>query len=79
MLHLTPAERAILQLMADGHTDQQIADRLRITASQFDSQTASLFARMGVVNQSGAVEEALRRGLLSTVRLGRDVPCGRVA
>ena len=64
MLHITPAERTALQLLATGIATRELAGRLGLSAFEIDSHLASLFARMGAANRSEAVASATRRGLL---------------
>jgi DNA-binding CsgD family transcriptional regulator len=70
MLHITPAERAALQLLADGKTTNEIARRLRIAEPAVGTQLAALYARMGVVTQAEAIATASRRGLLGIASHG---------
>jgi DNA-binding CsgD family transcriptional regulator len=70
MLHITPAERAALQLLADGKTTGEIARRLRIAEAAVGTQLAALYARMGVVSRAEAIATASRRGLLGMANYG---------
>jgi DNA-binding CsgD family transcriptional regulator len=70
MLHITPAERAALQLLADGKTTNEIARRLRIAEPAVGTQLAALYARMGVVTEAEAIATASRRGLLGIANRG---------
>ena len=65
MLHITPWERAALQLLADGTRMNALAHRLGTTECDVEERLTTLFARMGVVERGQAVAAAFRRGLLS--------------
>jgi two-component system nitrate/nitrite response regulator NarL len=61
---LTPRERAILALAAQGRTTRQIAARLRVQPPTVKSQLQTLYRKLGVSDRTSAVALALRRGLL---------------
>jgi DNA-binding NarL/FixJ family response regulator len=61
---LTPREREILALMADGLGNKAIAPRLGISAHTVKFHIASIFAKLGVTTRAEAVAEGARRGLL---------------
>lgn len=65
MLQITPVERAVLQLLADGDGIIEIADRLGLTQEAVESLLPKLFERMGAAGRGEAVAAALRRGLLN--------------
>jgi DNA-binding CsgD family transcriptional regulator len=64
MLQITPYERAVLQLLADGRGSVEIASRLRISRHELETGIASLLATMGARSQNEAVDAACRRGLV---------------
>jgi len=66
VLQITPAERAVLQLIADGTATRDIANRLRLSERTIDAMVTALLERMGAPSLVGAVADAARRGLLST-------------
>lgn len=66
VLQITPAERAALQLLADGRTTRAIADQLGATEYEVETRLTTLFARMGATCRTEAVAAAFRRGLLSS-------------
>lgn len=66
MLHITPTERAALQLLATGIGTGELAGRLGLSAYEIDAHLASLFARMGAASRTEAVASAMRRGLLTS-------------
>lgn len=63
---LTTREREIMQLIAEGYTSPQIADRLFISSRTVDTHRANLMAKLGLRNQAELVRYALQRGLIST-------------
>ena len=65
MLHITPVERAVLQLLADGKATTDIAGRLGISEGAIEALLTLLFERMGAASRLEAVAVALRRGLLN--------------
>jgi DNA-binding NarL/FixJ family response regulator len=66
VLQITPVERAVLQLLADGNANMDIANRLRVSVETIDAMLTTLLERMGAASQVEAVADAQRRGLLST-------------
>jgi two-component system nitrate/nitrite response regulator NarL len=61
---LTPRERAILALAAQGRMTRQIAARLRVQPATVKAHLHTLYSKLGVADRTGAVASALRRGLL---------------
>jgi DNA-binding NarL/FixJ family response regulator len=45
---LTPREREVLELMATGHSNQGIADRLFITVRAVEKYVSSIFGKLGI-------------------------------
>jgi DNA-binding NarL/FixJ family response regulator len=45
---LTPREREVLELMATGHSNQGIADRLVITLRAAEKYVSSIFGKLGI-------------------------------
>ena len=64
VLQITPAERAVLQLLADGTATRDIASRLRLSERTIDEMVTTLLERMGAPSPVLAVADAARRGLL---------------
>jgi DNA-binding CsgD family transcriptional regulator len=64
MLHITPAERDALRLLAAGATAQGIADHLALSAPDVESLVRGLMVRMGAESQADLIAVARRRGLL---------------
>ena len=59
---LTPREREILQLIADGLTDREIAARLVLSPATARTHARNLIARLGAHTRAQAVAIAIRRG-----------------
>jgi DNA-binding CsgD family transcriptional regulator len=66
VLHLTPRDKLLLQLLANGKTSPELASCLEIT--DVDSALTELFATIGATNQAQAVAIARKRGLLESER-----------
>jgi len=62
---LTPREREILELMADGANNRVIASRLAISRHTVKFHVASILAKLGAGTRTEAVALALRGGLLA--------------
>ena len=61
---LTAREREVLQLLADGLGNKQIAARLGISTSTVKTHLEELFDRLDVASRAEAVAAEVRRGLL---------------
>ena len=64
VLQITPHERTVLQLLANGVGTRGIADRLGVSERDVETHLTGLFARMGAASPSEAIAAAWRRGLL---------------
>ena len=71
LLHITPSERVVLELLASGGYTPDIAARLRISEGEVEGYLTSLYARLGAATQAEAVTAAIRRGLVN-VPAARD-------
>jgi DNA-binding NarL/FixJ family response regulator len=61
---LTPREREVLQLIAEGHTTKQIADALHISFKTAESHRSHLMTKLDIHVTAGLVRYAIRRGLV---------------
>ncbi|MEQ1699950.1 MAG: LuxR C-terminal-related transcriptional regulator, partial [Ilumatobacteraceae bacterium] len=61
---LTPRELEVLQLVADGLTNKEIAARLHLSPRTVGVHLEHSFVKLVVATRSGAVQEAMRQGLL---------------
>jgi ATP/maltotriose-dependent transcriptional regulator MalT len=62
---LTGRERAVLELIAAGLSNREVADRMYVATSTVKSYTNSIFRRLGVTSRTPAVAEARALHLLS--------------
>jgi DNA-binding NarL/FixJ family response regulator len=60
---LSPREREVMQLLVDGLTNAQIAQRLSISANTVGTHRVHLMKKLGVHNRTELVLIALQRGL----------------
>lgn len=63
-LGLSERERAVLELMASGSTNPEIASELHLSRHTIKEHTSSLYRKLGVRNRTEAVQRAQRIGLL---------------
>ena len=62
---LTPREREVLQLVAEGHTSSEIGQRLGVKTKTVQNTRASIMDKLGVRTTAGLVRYAIRAGLVS--------------
>ena len=62
---LTPRQREVLQLIAEGHGTKEIADRLCLSAKTVETHRAQLMERLGIRDVAGLVRYAVRTGIVS--------------
>jgi DNA-binding NarL/FixJ family response regulator len=60
---LTPRERQVLQLIAEGYTTKEIAEIIGITTRTGESHRAKIMEKLGIHNTAGLVRYALKRGV----------------
>jgi DNA-binding NarL/FixJ family response regulator len=63
-VQLTPRELAALRLLANGHSNKEIATSLEISERTVKSHLAHLFEKLQVTSRTEAVRVATRRGLV---------------
>lgn len=61
---LSPREREVLSLVADGRMNKEIAERLSISVRTVERYRASIMNKLGLHNRAELVAYAVRRGLL---------------
>ena len=61
---LTPRERAVLSLAAEGLSTRQIAVRLGVASATVKTHLQGIFTKLDVTDRTSAVASAMRRGLL---------------
>ncbi|NUT56844.1 MAG: response regulator transcription factor [Thermoleophilia bacterium] len=64
-LGLTPRERDVLRLLADGHSNESIGRELFISPDTARTQLGTAMAKLGVSTRTQAVAAALRHELIS--------------
>ncbi len=62
---LTPRELEVLALMAEGHTNRQIADELILSVGTVKYYTSQIYGKLGVQNRTEAAARARALGLLA--------------
>lgn len=62
---LTPREREVLKLVAEGYRSRQIAEYLSISEKTIEKHRASLMRKLQVTNVSGLTAYAIEKGLVS--------------
>jgi DNA-binding NarL/FixJ family response regulator len=67
---LSPREREVLELVAAGNTNRDVAARLFISQATVKTHLLNIYAKLGVGDRAAAVAEAYNRGLLTPG--GRD-------
>jgi two-component system, NarL family, response regulator NreC len=61
---LTPREREVLQLVAEGYTSAEIADRLFISPRTVETHRSNLMRKLGLRTPADVVRYAVRSGVL---------------
>lgn len=65
---LSPRQREILQLLAEGQNTKEIAVRLNVSAKTVETHRVHLMKRLGIHDIPGLVRYAVRNGLITTDR-----------
>lgn len=60
---LSPREREVLQLAAEGHSNPEISTRLGISPRTVETHRANLMKKLGLKGQTDLVKFAVKRGL----------------
>ena len=63
---LTPREREIVTLLAEGHDNRTIAARLHLSEKTVGNRLSEIFQKLGVSNRTQAAMVAIQRGLVAT-------------
>lgn len=63
--HLTPRQREILQLIAEGQSTRAIAERLHVSVKTVETHRAQLMDRLDIHDVPGLVRFAIRTGVIS--------------
>lgn len=67
---LTARERDVLTLVAQGHTNQQVADRLFLSVKTIETYRGRLMAKLGLENRAQLVQYAIQAGLFNATGTG---------
>ena len=63
---LTRREREVLQLIAEGFSNKQVADQLGIATRTAETHRANIMAKLGIHNLAVLVRFAIREGLIAS-------------
>jgi DNA-binding CsgD family transcriptional regulator len=63
-LHLTKRELEVLRLVAEGHTDREVADILVISPRTVNRHLGNMYVKLDVPGRAAAVAYAIRFGLV---------------
>src|SRR6266571_7807762 len=63
-LHLTKRELEVLRLVAEGHTDREVADILIISPRTVNRHLGNIYAKLDVPGRAAAVAYGIRQGLV---------------
>ena len=63
---LTPRQREVLQLIAEGHTTKQIAKKLDISAKTAEAYRGELMKALNIHDVASLTRHAIRMGLVSS-------------
>jgi DNA-binding CsgD family transcriptional regulator len=61
---LSKRELEVLQLIADGHSNQEIADRLFVSLNTVKTHSSNVFLKLDVKRRTQAIEKAKRLSLI---------------
>ena len=61
---LSPREQQVLRLIALGHTNMQVADRLVLSVKTVETYKSRLMTKLGLTGRAALVRYALQQGLL---------------
>lgn len=63
---LTPRQREVLQLIAEGHSTKEVARRLDLSVKTVETHRSQLMRQLDIHEVTGLVRYALRTGLISS-------------
>jgi DNA-binding NarL/FixJ family response regulator len=66
--NLTPRQRQVLQLIAEGHSTKEIAYRLALSVKTVETHRAQLMERLNIRDIAGLVKYAIRTGIASVAK-----------
>ena len=62
---LTPREREVLQLVAEGHTTKKIASKLNVSAKTIETHRRNIMAKLNIDSVAELTKYAIREGITS--------------
>ena len=62
---LTPRQREVLQLIAEGHSTKDMAQRLNLSVKTIETHRTELMHRLGIHDVAGLVRYAIRTGIVT--------------
>jgi len=62
---LTSREREVLQLIAEGHTNKEIAGQLGLSVKTIEAHRTRVMEKLGIHNVAGLTRYAIRKGITS--------------
>lgn len=65
LVALTPRQREVLQLLAEGHSTKQIASRLRLSIKTIETHRGQIMTRLDIHTLAGLVRFAIRAGIVA--------------
>lgn len=65
LYRISPRQRQVLQLIAEGYSNREIASKLKLSESTVDTHRTELMRRLGVHEVAALVRFACREGLVS--------------
>jgi len=65
---LTPRQREVLQLLAEGHSTRAVAERLHLSVKTVETHRTEIGRRVGIADIAGLTRYAVRIGLVSADR-----------
>ncbi|MDB5388842.1 MAG: two component transcriptional regulator, LuxR family [Planctomycetaceae bacterium] len=69
---LSEREREVLLQLAQGHTNQAIADQLRLSVKTVESYRARMMSKLGLQNRAELTKFAIASGLLNSPEIDRS-------
>jgi DNA-binding CsgD family transcriptional regulator len=70
---LTRREQEILQLLSDGHSNEEISASLFISIRTVEHHVSAILGKLGATTRKGAAAEALKLGLIRSDRVSASV------
>ena len=71
---LTDRESEVLLLMAEGHSNKEIAERLFISIHTVKTHTTNIFSKLGVRRRTQAISRARATGLIKAQNISGNRP-----